>query len=88
MTQIVSAHFDGKVIVPDEPVQFPVGTPLRIQVEVQDGVRPAERTTTQPTDRKTAPRFSGLLELAADLPDAPPDLAAQHDHYLYGSPKR
>jgi len=44
MTHTISAHFDGKVIVPDD--------------------------------------------LAADLPDAPPDLAAQHDHYLYGSPKR
>ena len=34
------------------------------------------------------PRYADLLDLAADLPDAPPDLAAQHDHYLYGMPKR
>ena len=34
------------------------------------------------------PRYADLLDLAADLPDAPPDLAAQHDHYLYGTPKR
>lgn len=34
MTQTIRAHFDGKVIVPDEPVQLPVGQPLRIQVEV------------------------------------------------------
>jgi hypothetical protein len=26
--------------------------------------------------------------LEADLPDAPSDLAGQHDHYLYGTPKR
>jgi hypothetical protein len=45
MTQTFTAHFDGKVIVPDEPVQLPVGQPLS-------------------------------------------DLAAQHDHYLYGSPKQ
>lgn len=84
MTHIVTAHFDGKVIVPDEPVQLPVGTPLRIAVEVQDAAQPANFSTVQ----ATAPRFAGLLALAADLPDAPPDLAAQHDHYLYGSPKR
>ena len=32
--------------------------------------------------------FVELLSFAADLPGAPPDLAQQHDHYLYGSPKR
>jgi hypothetical protein len=34
------------------------------------------------------PRFQSFLELAADLPDAPADLSAQHDHYLYGTPKK
>ena len=28
-----SGHFDGKVITPDERVQIPVGTPLRVTVE-------------------------------------------------------
>jgi hypothetical protein len=72
MSVTISAHFDGTVIVPDEPVQLPVGQPLRVSVEVPD----------------TAPPFADLLQFAADLPDAPPDLAAQHDHYLYGSPKK
>ena len=34
MTQSLNAHFDGKVIVPDEPVKLPVGQPLCVQVEV------------------------------------------------------
>ena len=73
MTQSVAGHFDGQVIVPDEPLTLPIGQPLRIQIEV---VEPSE------------PRFADLLQFAAELPDAPTDLAAQHDHYLYGSPKR
>lgn len=73
MTKTITAHFDGKAIVPDEPVQLPVGQPLRIHLELIE---------------TPAPRFADLLDMAADLPDAPPDLAAQHDHYLYGSPKR
>lgn len=73
MTRTIRAHFDGKFIVPDEPVELPVGEPLRLQLE-----------WTEPA----APRFADLLQFAADLPDAPSDLAAQHDHYLYGSPKR
>ena len=73
MTQTIAAHFDGKVIVPDEPVQFAVGQALRVHLE------PAESTT---------PRFADLLRFSADMPDAPHDLAAQHDHYLYGNPKQ
>lgn len=73
MTQMITAHFDGKVLVPDEVVQLPVGQPLRLHIELQN----------TPT-----PRFADLLGLEADLPDAPPDLAAQHDHYLYGNPKQ
>jgi len=73
MALSIAAHFDGKVIVPDEPVELPVGEPLRVQLEL------ASRCT---------PPFAPLLSFAADLEDAPVDLAAQHDHYLYGSPKR
>jgi len=32
MTTILKAHFDGKVIVPDEPVQLPTGTPLTVAI--------------------------------------------------------
>jgi hypothetical protein len=72
MTQSLTAHFDGKVIVPDEPLQLPVGQRLRLHLELADSV----------------PRFAEFHRFGADLPDAPSDLAAQHDHYLYGSPKR
>ena len=34
MTQTITGHFDGKVIVPDGPVKLPVGKRLRIQVAV------------------------------------------------------
>jgi hypothetical protein len=34
MTTIVLAHFDGKrSLVLDQPVDLPIGTPLRVQVE-------------------------------------------------------
>ena len=74
MTRTIAAHFDGNVIVPDEPVQLPVGQPLRVSLEL---------VVENPTVR-----FADFARFAADLPDAPSDLAAQHDHYLYGTPKR
>ena len=34
MSQTITGHFDGKVIVPDKPVKLPVGKQLRLKVEV------------------------------------------------------
>ena len=34
MSQIITGHFDGKVIVPDQPVKLPVGKPLRILIDL------------------------------------------------------
>ena len=34
MTRSLAAHFDGKVIIPAEPVQLPVGELLHVQVSV------------------------------------------------------
>lgn len=30
MTTMIRAHFDGKAIVPDEPLELPVGEPLDV----------------------------------------------------------
>jgi hypothetical protein len=73
MVRSIAAHYDGASIVPDEPLPLQPGQRLRVQIEL---VEPAP------------PRFAELLALASDLPDAPADLSAQHDHYLYGTPKR
>lgn len=74
MTKKIVAQFDGQVLVPAEPVDLPVGTPLTIRIEA--------------VEVAASDRFADLRALAVDLPDAPSDLAAQHDHYLYNSPKR
>ncbi len=73
MSQPFSAYFDGRVIVPDEPLNLPSGERLRVEIERVDD---------------SSGSFSDLKQFAADLPDAPSDLASQHDHYLYGIPKQ
>jgi hypothetical protein len=73
MTIEISAFFDGQVIVPDQPLALPVGQKLQLKVE--------------PIFSKPG-QFADLAKFAADLPESPGDLSAQHDHYLYGSPKR
>ena len=75
---VLKAHFDGKVLVPDEPVDLPVNCALEVQV------KPAGNSTAEEKPLKP------LLELARKFPVSnwPADGAAEHDHYLYGTPKR
>ncbi len=71
----IRVHFDGKVLVPDQPVDLPMNCALEAQV------KPVE-----PMDRPLA----GLVDLARKFPvvEASSDGASQHDHYLYGAPKK
>ncbi len=80
----IRAHFDGKVFVPDEPVDLPVGQHVNIPV------MPKGQAIPPPPEGGT---LAGLADWIGSLPPLPEgtlpaDLAAQHDHYLYGTPKR
>jgi hypothetical protein len=70
----VNAHFDGKVIVPDEPLDLPPNQALILQIQPVNGEgEHAEE--------------SALAWIAANAVDSealPEDLADRHDHYLYG----
>ena len=79
MTRTIKAHFDGKVFVPDEPVDVPAGEPVTLEV------RQESRSSDS---RGTLAELADWAETLPALPDSPGDAAAQHDHYLYGTPKR
>ena len=34
----LTAHYDGKVIIPDEPVKLPTGVPLRVSIESNNNI--------------------------------------------------
>ena len=74
------AHFDGKYLLPDEPVELPTDKPLRVTVEE---VPPAA------ADSPPLNLAEWLDRIVAEcgLVEGPEDWAAQHDHYLYGAPK-
>jgi hypothetical protein len=75
----LKAHFDGKVLVPDEPVDLPGNRPLEVSVVS------AEKSGAAPA------ALDALAALARSVPtgvDDRTDLAAEHDHYLYGTPRR
>jgi hypothetical protein len=89
MTRTIKVHFDGKVFVPDEPVDLPAGETAEIEVTVTTSPAPADVGPPPPPDPEYPLR--NLAEWASTLPidpASPGDRAAQHDHYLYGTPKR
>jgi hypothetical protein len=75
-----SAHFDGKVIVPEQAVDLPRDRSFVVHVETPGAADPSTQSSPQ----------SALQWLADNAVDdeLPGDLSAQHDHYLYGTPRR
>ena len=83
----VKAHFDGKVIVLDEPVDLPKGKPLLVQIDVVQQPKPPKPAKKPKRRRKGQSFWDWLAENAVD-DTLPADLGHQHDHYLYGTPKK
>ena len=82
MTTRLRVRFDGHVLIPEQPVNLPENCALDVEITV-----PLESSKKTPA----RPALEELAEIAAafpENPDAQPDGAAQHDHYLYGVPKR
>ena len=70
----VSAHFDGKVIVPDEPLDLPLNQALIVQIQKVGGNGEMEQEHV----------LSWLAANAVESDTLPTDLSDHHDHYLYG----
>jgi hypothetical protein len=68
----------GGVVVFDKGAGLPEGTEVLIQPVPPSEESPAEGPTL-------AERFADVI---GTVPELPADMAAQHDHYLHGAPKR
>lgn len=73
----VKGHFDGKAIIPDEPLDMPPNQALILQIERVGPPEPAEDSA-----------LAWLAANAVENDQLPTDLADHHDHYLYGSPTK
>ena len=75
-------HVENGAVVLDVPVTLPEGAKVEVAL-------------LQPTDvpPKRKPIWEAALELAASIPEEdvkkmPRDASTNHDHYLYGTPRR
>jgi len=75
----VKARFDGRVFIPEEPVDLPAEAIVEIVITPPN---------SKSSSRTPLAELAELMKQFPDDPDMPTDAAAQHDHYLYGTPKR
>lgn len=75
MAKTITVLFDGENLKPSGPVDLEADRSYRVTIE------------ELPPEPRSGDAWSELTALAGTV-EAPPDWAAQHDHYLYGSPKR
>jgi hypothetical protein len=75
----IKARFDGRVFVPEGPVDLPVGCELEITIPAPASKEPAQFPLIE---------LAALLGQFPENPQWPADGAAQHDHYLYRTPKK
>lgn len=66
---------NGQIVI-DGAVALPEGAKVHVEVVEAKEVHPENRTLLE--------RLEGFVGILDDLPE---DLARNHDHYLYGTPK-
>jgi hypothetical protein len=76
----IKGYFDGQVFVPDEPVDLPRNQSVILHVE------PTNATLSKKD--QSGDDFLNMLGTLVGSVEAPRDWSAEHDHYLYGTPKR
>ncbi len=91
-------HFDGKVIVLDEPPPPDWLPNLRVQIvpTSEDGseLKPAPKempvSDAKDEDDSEEGPSTALLRIASRASDLglPADFSEEHDHYIHGTPKR
>lgn len=70
MTVHLRAHFDGKVIVPDEPLgnpsSIPIDQPLAVQIDLANAANPSSRDARLSALARIADRAVSGINLPAD----------------------
>lgn len=75
MSQTVTVVFDGQVLRPESPIALKPNQRYVITIQ------------PEPVDEPLNDGWDEIAALAGTV-EAPEDWAAEHDHYLYGTPKR
>ncbi len=79
----VEGHIENGQIILNQPVVLPEGK--KVRVEVLEG---EPSTSALPTELPATTQFDHYAPIVGAIDDLPNDFAAQHDHYVHGTPKK
>lgn len=83
---LLAGTIRDRTIILDEKTVFPDGE--RVGVELKPLDLSLDDDATDSISPVATPTLIGLQDLIGVLDDLPPDFAAEHDHYIHGTPKR
>jgi predicted DNA-binding antitoxin AbrB/MazE fold protein len=91
MTITVEATYANGVLRPNQPL--PLAENEKVQVTVVPTPRPVPESSAEERKSSGQSLAEQLIALANSIPEEvvakwPTDGASQHDHYIYGTPKR
>lgn len=78
---VYRGHVKGGVVIVESPAVLPEGAEVRVEVVPADSEGPLLDEQGQTLGQK-------LMKYAGRATGLPEDAALNHDHYLYGTPKR
>lgn len=78
----VRCHFDGRSLVPDEPIDLPRGEQLTVRIETASSAGSASVEASANVDRAFSKWAASNV---IDDPSLPADLSSNLDHHLYGA---
>jgi predicted DNA-binding antitoxin AbrB/MazE fold protein len=79
---VIYAVYENGVFRPTVPVELPESCPVKLVVNRE------ARVNSQASPTAPLSKLAAIAAEHSENPNLPTDLAEQHDHYLYGTPKR
>jgi predicted DNA-binding antitoxin AbrB/MazE fold protein len=79
---VIHAVFENGVFRPTEPVELPESCQVELLIHEQNPAKPHSSTSTP------LAKLAAIAGAHPENSELPIDLAAQHDHYLYGTARR
>ena len=82
MKMLMKVHYDGHALVPEKPLNVPVGSTLEVEITSTPSLDPTPTLVRHPLEE-----LARLFEQPPGV-NLPTDASINHDHYLYGAHKR
>jgi len=79
-------HVRKGIVELDEPASLPEGAEVSVEMVRVEAESPEPGTV--PEGDSCPPLYDRLRHVIGKIDDLPPDFSRNHDHYLYGTPKK